>query len=173
MTLAIVTMEMLSAACRCAFGRDRPPIGAGPACVLVLVSALWSVGGCGGSAQPRGTAAGTVTIDGEPLGGGTIVFENVSSGLAVTGGIAQDGSYTMRTHQGDGLPVGSYRIAVTPQIVAATDENPLASESLIASSPSPSTVIPLEYQSTTSSALRVQVNEGRNPPFNFDLAPSS
>jgi hypothetical protein len=127
--------------------------------------------GCGGpSGPPRGKVQGTVRVDGQPVAAGTVYFENVSTGVAVGAAIEADGSYQVSTYQGEGLPAGKYQVAVSPQRIAATDENPLAGD-MRPTIEVVSVEIPERYHSASTSGLEVTVAEGDNPPFDFDLQP--
>lgn len=75
-----------------------------------LIPLLLALTGCGRS--PQATVRGTVTLDGKPLTGGTVVFE--AAGRSYSGSIAAEGRYELR-HLGrpEVLP-GTYGVAVLP-----------------------------------------------------------
>jgi hypothetical protein len=67
--------------------------------VLVMVCVL---AGCGGPAnQYDAIVTGTVTVDGELATSGTVTFHPVKQGIPAIGRINPDGSYSLRTGQGD------------------------------------------------------------------------
>jgi hypothetical protein len=127
--------------------------------------------GCGGQdGPPRGTVHGTVYVEGQPVAAGTVYFENVSTGVAVGAAIETDGSYRVSTYEGEGLPAGKYQVAISPQRIATTDENPLAGD-MRPTIEVVSVEIPERYHRAGTSDLEVTVAEGDNPPFDFDLQP--
>ncbi|MEX1224665.1 MAG: hypothetical protein WEA31_08975 [Pirellulales bacterium] len=132
---------------------------------IVLIGLL-AVAGCGG--EPVGEVAGTVTLAGQPLGMGAIVFENAESGLSVSANLDADGAYKLQTATADGLPPGSYLVSVRPGVIG-TGETPLvggAAETTFDAIPA----IPARYHQGSTSGLTAEVVEGANPLFNFDLA---
>lgn len=135
-------------------------LGLGSLLLGMLVTA-----GC--SNPTVGTVAGKVTLGGQPLAEGSVVFEDRMAGISVQAPLASDGTYTVRTYDRDGLPPGAYQVAVTPT-VASDGETPLAIEGKDPPPPSP---IPAKYRSVKTSGLTATVKAGDNPPFDFDLVP--
>lgn len=87
----------------------RTPRRAVPALLFLL-----SLPGCGARLYP---VQGTVTVDGQPLTKGMVVFERAEGGEPITarGEVRPDGSYRLSTHKpGDGVPPGVYRALVNP-----------------------------------------------------------
>lgn len=118
----------------------------------------------------RGPVRGRVTLGDEPVKGATIVFENAAQGVTVTAVLNDDGTYEVKTYQGDGLPEGSYSVAVIPgRMLQSADEIPLAGknpEKAIPKNPSP---IPPRYHKSATSGLTADVKAGSNPAFDFRL----
>jgi len=138
--------------------------------LAVLWLAALCLPGCGGpETAPRGTVAGKVTLGGKPVTRGAVVFENPETGVAVMAALGPDGTYEVKTYEGAGLPVGHYRVAVTPQAPAATDENPLAGAGAL--EPPQPVEIPARYHDAADSPLEIDVDEGKNRPFDFELEP--
>jgi hypothetical protein len=134
---------------------------------MILAGALTAlVCGCGSS--DVGTVSGTVTIGGQPLGEGTVVFENAPAGISVNTEIGPDGGYTVKTYEFDGLPPGTYQVAIRPASIG-TGEAPLVSDPSQGGDVTES-VIPEKYQSIKTSELSVTVVGGKNPSFDFDLS---
>jgi hypothetical protein len=78
-----------------------------------------------------------------------------------------DGTYTVKTYKGAGLPVGSYRVAIRPAAPQNPDGKlPLAGDAAKKPDAPP---IPPKYLDSKTSGLRIEVHEGDNPAFNFDL----
>jgi hypothetical protein len=117
------------------------------ACIAVLAIGL---SGCGGSGdRPElGLVKGTVTIDGDPLGGAIIIFQP-EKGRASTAIIGPRGDYELVYRQGvSGAKIGPHTIRF---------EWPIGSGGA---------VIPEKY--TTKSELKETVQEGENT-FDFEL----
>jgi hypothetical protein len=111
-----------------------------------------------------GRVAGKVTLDGQPVQEGTVVFQDLARGLSVNADLQADGTYVVRTYNLAGLPPGSYHVAVTPRKFGS-GEVPLVQ----APGAPPPTVIPPKYQDAATSGLTAAIKAGRNPPFDFAL----
>ncbi len=131
----------------------------------IVLIALLAVAGCGG--ERVGKVAGIVTLAGQPLGTGTIVFENPETGVSVSANLDADGSYTLQTAEAEGLPPENYQVSVRPGVIG-TGETPLAG-SAEETSTTAAPAIPARYHSGSTSGLSAQVGEGENRPFYFDL----
>src|SRR5262245_22903429 len=98
---------------------------------LFLVAAC--LGGCSkGDGRPgpedgkvRGTVTGKVTNGGKPVSPATILFENSSEGISRSVEIKSDGTFEVRTYKEAGLPVGSYKVAITPGSMKPLEDTPL------------------------------------------------
>ena len=62
-----------------------------------------------------GRVAGKVTLDGQPLRQGAVVFQDTARGISVNAPLQSDGTYVARTHDQAGLPPGTYQVAITPR----------------------------------------------------------
>lgn len=111
---------------------------------------------------------GLVTIDGKPLDGGTVLFEMIGSGKSsqcytARGSVDSDGRYRLSTFaDGDGAPVGRYRVAIFAKHAGRLVEHPDAP-----SKPP----IPLSYSLPETSGLEYEVKPGPNT-FNIELSAS-
>ena len=142
-----------------------------PRVAAVVLMAGVVAAGCGPTAPPRGVVKGRVTLGKSQVTGATVFFENASAGVGMNAPLAADGSYEVRSYLGDGLPPGTYKVAVLPGgIMTPEEQGPKATEAK-ASRPKPNSAIPERYHKTSTSGLSVEVKEGDNPPFNFELAP--
>jgi hypothetical protein len=127
--------------------------------------ALVAAHGCGGPAyEYDSTVTGTVTIDGELANGGTVTFHPVEKGRLAIGRIHSDGSYSLRTGQGDLSKVdggtvmpGDYLVTVSISAAPSTEneavvegEPPIAGPSLIAS----------KYRQKNTTDLRFTIKPG-------------
>lgn len=68
------------------------------------------VSGCGDKLTP---VNGTVTYDGTPLDGATIVFMNESGSKQATGRSDENGKFSLDYNNGPGVPAGTYKVMVT------------------------------------------------------------
>lgn len=136
----------------------------------ILVAVVLLAGfGCT-SEPPRGTVTGIVSVNGVPLSEGTIYFENLAKGVALTGQIKSDGSFKLASHQGAGLVVGSYQVAISPEaMLMSADEIPLAGKNPRKPNDVKKSPVPQKYYKTSTSELTAEIKEGSNPPINFDL----
>ena len=138
------------------------------ATVLFVAGALAIIAGC--KRDPDvGVVRGVVKLQGKPLTGGTIKMEGGPAQIALMAPIGEDGSYAMQTYEADGLPPGSYKVAISSQRIAAGDLGVLVTDAQKA--PPPTVNIPKKYASVETSGLTADVKPGDNPPFNFDLTP--
>jgi hypothetical protein len=131
--------------------------------------------GCGGAAyEYDSVVTGTVTIDGNLANTGTVTFHPVKSGRPAMGRIHSDGSYSLRTGQGDlsqvdGGTVKSGEYLVTASITAPPAEGavtgeggpPIPGPSLVAS----------KYRQRDTTDLRLTVKPGTQV-ITLDLEPA-
>jgi hypothetical protein len=110
--------------------------------------------GCAGSSQ-ESRVSGQVTLDGNNIGPGMVVFAPEGGGKPATGSIESDGSYTMNTSRDVGLAAGTYKVAVSvremPQNVKRGDRPPPGK-----------LLIPEKYEQSTTSGLEYEVKPGDN-----------
>jgi hypothetical protein len=115
--------------------------------------AAWS--GCSGS-DFESQVSGTVTLDGEPIGPGFLVFVPESGGTnPANGAIQPDGSYELKTANAAGLHPGEYKVSVT--ILDQPDVPPGERSYEVAKSR-----IPTKYNEINSSGLEFDVEPGSN-----------
>ncbi|HUQ70350.1 MAG TPA: hypothetical protein VM165_12545 [Planctomycetaceae bacterium] len=89
---------------------------------LVLGCFALSLAGCGGGAQSsgpgagkeRGTASGTIKLKGQPIPANTTVTFLGGDGVAATGVTDGTGHYSLSFDKSANIPVGSYKISLTP-----------------------------------------------------------
>jgi hypothetical protein len=112
--------------------------------------------GCSGSSRLEGT----VTLDGQPVDGGTISFINSSGQNGNAGGQIQGGKYSIESK----VPPGTYKVEINwlkstgKSIPNKSDPGTMQDET--------KQVIPMEYNVQTK--LTAEVKSGSNT-FNFDL----
>ena len=136
---------------------------------LFVAIFLLTVFGCA-SEESRGTVTGKVSVNGVPLAEGTIYFENQAKGVALTGQIKPDGSFTLASHKGAGLVVGSYQVAISPEaMLMSADEIPLVGKNPRKPNDVKKSPLPVKYFKTSTSKLTAEIKEGANPPIVFDI----
>lgn len=123
-------------------------------CCLTISMILMVVSGCNQSSQVS-QVSGRVTLDGTPIGVGTIVYAPSSGGKPATGSIESDGSYSVNTSREPGLAPGKYQVAVSiremPKNVKRSDHPPPGK-----------LLIPEKYEQATTSGLQFEVVPGAN-----------
>jgi hypothetical protein len=91
----------------CVFRRRPSRLSLAGGLVLLL-----AVSGCGKSRLV--SVEGTVTLDGEPLAGATVVFQPVGEGQPATAQTDSDGNFQLVTLKGDkGALPGEYKVLVS------------------------------------------------------------
>ena len=134
----------------------------------LFLLAMSLVAGCG--SDPRGIVTGTVTNGGTPVTGAMVLFEDAEHGQSINVSVDANGAFDAKSQGVQGLPPGTYKIAVLPDSFSPpSDEPPLVEQGLKSSSEA-STTIPAKYKKTETSGLSITVTEGENPPLTIDLA---
>ncbi len=82
---------------------------------LFLLAAVIGIAGCrspaDGYSGPRGTVAGSIAVDGQPIAQGCqVVFIAKGGNFIASGTVEQDGRYTLLYRVAQGLPVGDYAV---------------------------------------------------------------
>ena len=125
--------------------------------VLLCLACFVFVAGCNGDGRPtRVKVSGKVTVDGIPVTAGGVSFKPVEGGRPGGGAIQQDGSYNVTMYRkNDGLPLGSYKVAVTGvEVINDSSQRWLA---------------PKKYASHDTSGYVIEITE-ETADMNFDLS---
>ncbi len=139
------------------------------ACLGCVCAAL-ALAGCSAGQEPTYPVSGTVTLEGQPVSGGTIFFRPASGPLA-TGAIDSQGHFELTTYaQGDGAVAGKHAIALGPPdktftVSAEELELPDDPEALRQTVP-----FPARYLSFESSELSADIERQPNR-MAFELRP--
>jgi len=131
-----------------------------------LVVAMVVVVGCSKSdSGGRMAISGTVNFQGKPLDRGSIQFTSADPGgkAAISGGMIQDGKFTLPADQG--LAPGKYRVRITSPDTSATGPAPAMPGE---SGPVAKERIPPEF-SGPESKQEVTVTAGAKNHFEFDI----
>lgn len=128
---------------------------------------MHSIFGCSG-AEPRGEIRGKVTLQGQPVEAGTIVFSNQKNGVHMTATINSSGNYYVSTANGNGLPLGEYAVFLYPPLVDSP--GPRQAPGPNVTPPQLDPRWPQRYRGAKSSGLSVTVSSGVNV-FDVDMVP--
>jgi hypothetical protein len=136
------------------------------ASILGWVLAL-GLSGCGGGSDnlPREAVSGSVTLGGEPLAKGTIVFAPTSEKLPTnaTAGIV-DGKYSIPRYEG--LVPGTYKVAISSINEMAETKSPHGAPGKVG--PPAKNLVPRQYN--LASSLTKDVKAGETNTFDFELS---
>ena len=127
-------------------------IGIGWATLAVAV-----LSGCG--SEPLGVVRGKVTLGNQPVTQGSVVFENLEAGVSVNSPINDDGTFEVRTFDREGLPPGTYQVAVSPRGFKEEHEAIAIDPEAHAAN---TVTIPKKFHLPSTSGLTFEVQEGEN-----------
>jgi hypothetical protein len=130
---------------------------------LLFLAAFLSCGGCGGQEGDLVTVEGIVTLDGQPMSGVQVVFDQPELGpnknIGYAGRTDEQGRYALRPlgSDGAGAPPGAYRVSLTTveTMDPSRDDSPMTPER-----------IPPAYR---GGKLTFTVTEDGTDQANFDL----
>jgi hypothetical protein len=124
---------------------------------LCLAVVLPTLSACSSGPEPTYPVQGVVKVDGEPLEGGSILFEPVQAGAtgkhhSARGTIDSTGHYTLSTFgEGDGAVAGRHHVMVFEKEVQVDDPNLVRY-----------TIIPDEYHTPETTPLVIEVKPESN-----------
>lgn len=127
---------------------------------LLLAVAGGFLIGCG-SSEELGRITGTVTVNGEAVTNGSIVYENREQSISVRTNLDEAGQYHVRTHDRDGLPPGTYQVAITSTRIG-TGESPFVGSAPEQAPPDTGPAIPEMYYKVGTSGLSAEIEVGEN-----------
>lgn len=119
---------------------------------------------CTLSSCSRGTSVsispvtGYVALDGKPLANAVIFFEDRKLGFGAMAIVAEDGSYTLRSQYGDGIPPGDYAVSISPGPTRDQFDRSIVSN----------VTVPEKFHQSNTSNLSASVKKGKNK-FDFNL----
>lgn len=136
-----------------------------PASAAIALACLTALGCQRAANTYDATVQGAVTVDGELAPRGTVTFHPVKTGAPSSGPIHEDGSYSIRTGQGDlGNPDGG-TIRSGEYVVTVTVTAPPSAEQVVAEGGPPATgarMMADKYAAKETSDLKVEVKKGPN-----------
>ncbi len=139
---------------------------------FALVTTLCAVNlGCGKGGGPMGKVTGTVTYQGEPIPEGRIIFE-VPGARSAYGTILNGEITEVTTHNpGDGVPVGTAKIAVFADKPGGQDSSPATSPGDDPGTLAPmgdsymgvgAALVPPKFNDPSTSGLTAEISKGTN-----------
>jgi hypothetical protein len=128
---------------------------------------LTLVAGCG-KQEPWGKVEGTVSFQGKPVETAIVLFSNRAAGVEMTTFTDAEGRFEIHTAKVGGLPVGDYRIAITPYAVGVPTDTIVFAKKSMKTFPN----IPIAYRDIATSGLSALVTTGENV-FRFDMKPAA
>ena len=129
-----------------------------PASVLIFVL----VAGCGPDRPRTHKVSGTVTLDGNPIAGASVMFIPESGGRPATGVTDEEGEFTLSTFEsGDGALPGKHAVTVTLKEVSGM----IADKDGLSAGVGPNGlqvrwIIPERYSTPETSKTTVEVARG-------------
>ena len=134
---------------------------------------LTASAGCGRPTPPWGPVSGQVLYLDKPAQHVVVLFSNPGLGVEMTSVTDAQGNFRLATAKVPGLPIGEYRIALSPALY----NQPI--DGMMFPKPDPSKPgmtlapdIPMPYRDVATSGLTAQVTTSNNH-FRFDLKPLS
>lgn len=132
--------------------------------VAYLALGVMFAAGCNGPANKYdAVVTGTVTIDGELANNGTVTFHPIDDGKVAVGRIHPDGSYSLRTGQGDLNEVDGGTVVSGDYIVTVSVTGPSEPDARVGEGgpliPGPS-LVAAKYASQDTSDLKRTVKPG-------------
>ncbi len=129
------------------------------ACLLAGLAALV---GCD-AGKDNAVVTGVVTVDGDLARSGSVTFHPVAGGAPATGRVFDDGSYTIRTGQGDRKTADSGDLAPGEYVVTVVVTGPSGAPERPSGPPMPGPrLMASKYATPETSPLRFDVKAGKN-----------
>jgi hypothetical protein len=131
------------------------------------VTAVFALGALSGCGSDLGQVSGLVTLDGQPLRGGsgvtaTVMFQPTAGGVPGVGVVDDEGRYEITAGSQPGIKPGEYAVTcAATQLIAGKDGGAASGKGL--TDP--------KYASAATSGLQFTVQPGANE-FNIELSSS-
>lgn len=149
--------------------------------IVLLAAVVAAVVGCGDGRPPRVPVAGRVTVGGQPLTSGQVVFWP-DNGVPARGQIGADGVFRLSTFgDGDGAVLGRHVVTIEatrvenpgPKLASLQEEidyyRDPANAAKDAEKPVVHWLAPERYAQRETSGLTAEVQAGRPNTIDFDL----
>jgi hypothetical protein len=133
---------------------------------FAIALSVLALGGCE-KREPYSSVHGKVTFQGQPVPNAVVMFEALQGAIHVAADADESGAFEVRRSKDvPGLPLGDYRISVTPPPFYPGIGVPQSN-----AQPPPRNDIPMSYRDPTSSGLTLTVPDDSPIEFNIDLRP--
>ena len=132
--------------------------------ILLVLFAAVATAGCG---DGLAKVSGTVTLDGQPIVGGSGVHGSVNfypangSGVPAVGIIDASGRYKLMSGSRNGTEPGAYLVSIAMNIITLPTKP--------SEMPQPTLITPKKYASMSESGLRAEIKAGSNT-LDFDMS---
>ncbi|MDR3110995.1 MAG: carboxypeptidase-like regulatory domain-containing protein [Planctomycetaceae bacterium] len=144
--------------------------------IFLIVSFLFVaviIAGCSDGKIKTNGVTGTVTYDGSPLAGATVIFSPVTDGQGnpAVGETDEKGVYVLQTILGNfgaGTTPGDYTVTVTKTELKKTGKKTTDGDGVVHEETKPVSVIPEKYAQAATSGFTATVKSGSNT-FDFNL----
>lgn len=132
---------------------------------LMPLAALLAIAGCGPDRPAMVPVSGTVTLDGQPVVGASVMLSPAQGGRPASGRTGESGSFTVSTFEpGDGALLGRHTVTVTLQKTTGMTADPDGLEGDVAPGGlKVQWLVPQKYASQKTSGLTVEVQSGMEP----------
>lgn len=140
--------------------------------IATIVTGVFLAGLCAGcSGEKTVTVTGTVTLDGQPVTGGTVSFLPKSSGVPITAFISTEGTY-----RAESVPAGEVVVTLRPpppegdspgQVIKKRGE--LKGEAPEPPPPPPGADIPSRYADPETSGLSTNIKTAKQGETVYDI----
>lgn len=97
--------------------------------VVLVLSSLLLLAGCGGESSDLVQATGTITVDGKPAAGAGVIYfpSTATDATTVASGAAdQNGKYTLMSDVKPGIAPGNYKVSVIWRDPAKQNESAMS-----------------------------------------------
>jgi len=143
-------------------------------CLLLLAGSLAWMGCAPAGLEGTIAASGTVTHNGQPVEGATVVFSPEGEGRAASGLTDASGRFQLQTlNPDDGVLPGKYQVAISKTQVEGgmSEEESQAYTAEHGKSPEVTVkdLLPEKYKSPATSGLAAEVTASDKNEFTFDL----
>lgn len=145
-----------------------------PLCV-VLAMCVTAVSGCGGEGVdgPSGTVTGKVTSKAGTIPEGTTIVFTPDKGNGIPAGatIASDGTFKLRRKDSFELPIGIYKVSISPPEPKQMSDEEAMRASIKGKVMNPEhKSIPKKYRDPATSGETFEVKKGENE-YNLEMKP--
>lgn len=114
--------------------------------------------------EKLGRIGGKVTFQGQPVSEGIVVFSSAAKGVNMNATLKPDGCYEIIMAKGAGLPLGDYKVCVSPPPTFFDIGQPASAQ--VKEYPN----IPKKYHGLETSGLTMTIQDGQNQ-FDIDMKP--